>query len=100
MIAQNGAVGIFSWVSGIIADRCGNRLAIRIQVFLCTMTPLMALFLISDFIYEGHKCFWLAFVFLGLVPVTMKTKSAIKPSTPRTIANAETMIRAMAGACT
>ena len=73
IIAQNGAVGVFSWVSGIIADRYGNRLAIRIQVFLCTLTPLMALFLISDFIDEGHKCFWLAFVFLGLVPVTMKT---------------------------
>ena len=50
VIAQNGAVGAFSWVSGIIADRYGNRLAIRIQVFLCTLTPLMALFLISDFI--------------------------------------------------
>ena len=73
VIAQNGAVGVFSWISGIIADRYGNRLAIRIQVFLCTLTPLMALFLISDFVYEGHKCFWLAFVFLGLVPVTMKT---------------------------
>lgn len=73
VVAQNGAVGAFSWVSGIIADRYGNRLAIRIQVFLCTLTPLMALVLISDFIYEGHKCFWLAFVFLGLVPVTMKT---------------------------
>ena len=73
VIAQNGAVGVFSWISGIIADRYGNRMAIRIQVFLCTLTPLMALFLISDLIYEGHKCFWLAFVFLGLVPVTMKT---------------------------
>lgn len=73
VIAQNGAVGAFSWISGIIADRYGNRLAIRIQVFLCMLTPLMALFLISDFLYEGHKCFWLAFVFLGLVPVTMKT---------------------------
>ncbi|NQV23835.1 MAG: MFS transporter [Rhodopirellula sp.] len=73
VIAQNGAVGVFSWVSGIIADRHGNRLAIRVQVFLCTLTPLMALFLVSGFIDEGQKYFWLAFVFLGLVPVTMKT---------------------------
>jgi MFS family permease len=73
VVAQNGAVGAFSWISGVIADRYGNRLAIRIQVFLCTLTPLMALFLISDLIVEGHKYFWLAFVFLGLVPVTMKT---------------------------
>lgn len=73
VIAQNGAVGAFSWISGIIADRYGNRLAIRLQVFLCMLTPLMALFLISDFLVDGHKCYWLAFVFLGLVPVTMKT---------------------------
>jgi MFS family permease len=73
VIAQNGAVGVFSWASGIIADRYGNRLAIRIQVFLCTLTPLMALLLISDLIVDGHNYFWLAFVFLGLVPVTMKT---------------------------
>ena len=73
VIAQNAAVGAFSWGSGLLADRYGNRLAIRIQVFLCTLTPLIALFLISDFLAEGHKYFWLAFVFLGLVPVTMKT---------------------------
>lgn len=73
VIAQNGAVGVFSWVFGMVADRCGNRLAIRIQVFLCMLTPVLALLLISDLIHEGHKWFWLAFVLLGLVPVTMKT---------------------------
>jgi len=73
VIAQNGAVGVFSWVFGVIADRYGNRLAIRIQVFLCMLTPVLALFLISDFLQDGHKYFWLAFVFLGLVPVTMKS---------------------------
>ncbi|MDA0282396.1 MAG: MFS transporter [Planctomycetota bacterium] len=73
VIAQNGAVGVFSWASGVIADRYGNRLAIRIQVFLCTATPLLALFLIGDFLEDGPKWFWVAFVFLGLVPVTMKS---------------------------
>ena len=73
VIAQNGAVGAFSWLFGYIADRHGNRLAIRIQVFLCTATPLLALLLISDFLRDGPKWFWIAFVFLGLVPVTMKT---------------------------
>jgi MFS family permease len=73
VIAQNGAVGVFSWVFGVIADRYGNRLAIRIQVFLCMLSPVLALVLISDFFHEGHEWFWLAFVFLGLVPVTMKT---------------------------
>lgn len=73
VIAQNAAVGAFSWGSGLIADRYGNRLAIRIQIFLCTLTPLIALFLTSDLIQDGVQLFWIAFVFLGLVPVTMKS---------------------------
>jgi MFS family permease len=73
VIAQNAAVGAFSWGSGFIADRFGNRLAIRIQVFLCTLTPLIALLLTSGMIENGVRWFWVAFVFLGLVPVTMKT---------------------------
>jgi hypothetical protein len=73
VIAQNGAVGLFSWGSGLIADRCGNRLAIRIQVFACVLTPLIALLLTRDFIHDGIQWFWVAFVFLGLVPVTMRT---------------------------
>lgn len=73
VIAQNAAVGAFSWGSGIIADRFGNRLAIRIQVFMCTATPLIAMFFTSGIIEDGHNWYWIAFVFLGLVPVTMKT---------------------------
>jgi MFS family permease len=72
VIAQNASVGIFSWFSGVIADRFGNRLAIRIQVFMCTLTPLIALLLTSDYIEHGLKYYWVAFAFLGLVPVTMK----------------------------
>ena len=73
VIDQNASVGAFSWFSGVIADRCGNRLVIRIQVLLCTLTPLIALFLTSDYIENGLRYYWVAFVFLGLVPVTMKT---------------------------
>lgn len=74
IIAQNAAVGFFSWMSGTIADRTGYRLAIRIQVFLCTITPLLALLLTSDMLDNGDEhWFWVAYVFLGLVPVTMKT---------------------------
>jgi MFS family permease len=73
VIAQNASVGGFSWISGFIADRYGNRLAIRIQVMMCTMTPLIALFLTSAYVENGLQYYWIAFVFLGLVPVTMKT---------------------------
>ncbi|MHC4877223.1 MAG: MFS transporter [Planctomycetota bacterium] len=73
VIAQNAAVGAFSWGSGFIADRFGNRLAIRIQIFLSTLTPLIALLLTSELIQDGVRWFWVAFFFLGLVPVTMKS---------------------------
>ena len=74
VIAQNAAVGGLSFLSGIIADRYGNRLAIRIQAFLCSLTPILTLALTrEDLIDDGRRWFWIAFVFLGLVPVTMKT---------------------------
>jgi MFS family permease len=74
VIAQNLSVGGLSWMSGTIADRFGNRLAIRIQVFLCSLTPILTLALThEDLIDDGRRWFWIAFVFLGLVPVTMKT---------------------------
>ncbi|MFP6764196.1 MAG: MFS transporter [Planctomycetaceae bacterium] len=73
VIAQNAAVGGLSFVSGNIADRFGNRLAIRIQVLLCSLTPVLTLILThEDLIDDGRRWFWIAFVFLGLVPVTMK----------------------------
>jgi MFS family permease len=74
VIAQNLSVGGLSWISGMIADRFGNRLAIRIQVFLCSLTPILTLVLThEDLVDDGRRWFWIAFVFLGLVPVTMKS---------------------------
>lgn len=73
VIAQNAAVGALSFISGTIADRYGNRLAIQIQVFLCSLTPVLTLVLTHEDFIDGQKWFWVAFVFLGLVPVTMKT---------------------------
>lgn len=74
VIAQNASVGGLSFLSGTIADRFGNRLAIRIQILLCSLTPLLTLALTHEtLIVDGQRWFWIAFVFLGLVPVTMKT---------------------------
>lgn len=74
VVAQNAAVGVLSFLSGTVADRFGNRLAIRIQVFLCSLTPVLTLVLThGGFVEDGRRWFWIAFVFLGLVPVTMKT---------------------------
>ncbi len=73
VIAQNAAVGLFSWVSGKLADRFGNRLSLRLQVFGTASVPLLALFFASGAGGWGPKYFWITFFFLGLTPVTIKT---------------------------
>ena len=73
VIAQNAAVGLFSWVSGKLADRFGNRLSLRLQVFGTASVPLLALLFASGVGDWGPKHFWITFFFLGLTPVTIKT---------------------------
>ncbi len=72
VVAQNAAVGFSSFWSGYIADRCGNRLAVRLQVFATALTPLLAIALAGR-TFGGHNYFWIAFCLLGFTPVTMKT---------------------------
>ncbi len=73
VIAQNISVGVLSPVFGSIADRCGNRLALRIAAFLAALTPLIAVLLASPWFPFGRQWFWITYVFLGITPVTMKT---------------------------
>lgn len=73
VVAQNISVGVFSSLLGMVADRHGNRLAVRIAVFLTSLTPVVAILLASPLVEDGRRWFWLTFVLLGLVPVTMKT---------------------------
>ena len=73
VIAQNAAVGLFSWVSGKLADRFGNRLSLRLQIFGTASVPLLALLFASGVGDWGPKHFWITFFFLGLTPVTIKT---------------------------
>jgi MFS family permease len=73
VIAQNAAVGLFSWVSGKLADRFGNRLSLQWQVFGTACVPLLALFFTSGVEGWGLQHFWITFFFLGLTPVTIKT---------------------------
>lgn len=73
VIAQNAAVGLFSWVSGKLADRFGNRLSLRLQIFGTASVPLLALLFTSGVGGWGPKQFWVTFFFLGLTPVTIKT---------------------------
>ncbi len=73
VIAQNAAVGLFSWISGKLADRFGNRLSLQLQVFGTASVPLLALLFTSGIGGWGPKHFWITFFFLGLTPVTIKT---------------------------
>ncbi|QDU41331.1 Major Facilitator Superfamily protein [Maioricimonas rarisocia] len=73
VVAQNISVGIYSPLLGMVADRRGNRLAVRIAVFATALTPLAAILLASPLVEDGRRWYWLTFVLLGLVPVTMKT---------------------------
>lgn len=73
VVAQNAAVGVFSWFAGWVADRRGNRLAIVYQTFCAAFTPLLAVVLVHMNAADGLRYYWLVFVLLGFTPVTMKT---------------------------
>ena len=74
VIAQNISVGIFSSLSGMLADRKGNRLTLRIIIFAASLAPLWAIFLTKTDVEFARKWFWFSFFLLGLTPVTMKTQ--------------------------
>ena len=75
VIAQNISVGVLSPIFGSIADRWGNRIALRIAAFLATLTPIIAVLLASPWFPFGREWFWITYVFLGITPVTMRTIS-------------------------
>ncbi|MEQ8789065.1 MAG: MFS transporter [Pirellulaceae bacterium] len=72
VVAQNAGAGVFSLLAGAIADRFGNRLAIRMLVFVSALTPLLALAVSHAPQAVGRSTFWLTFFLLGLIPVTLK----------------------------
>ncbi len=73
VVLQNGAVGIFSLIAGYCADRLGNRIVIRVQIFLVAFIPLIAL-IISASVHPQAKAYYaLVFFMLGLCPVIMKS---------------------------
>lgn len=69
VIAQNLSAAIFSWISGRMADRRGTRSALRCLTFAAIFAPLLAL-LLGQYLPAGW--YWLAFAWLGLVPVTYR----------------------------
>ena len=72
VIVQNAAVGLFSLLAGVIADRCGNRLALRWLLFGSTLAPLYVVTLPIIAPKTGASWFWVVFVCLGLTPLVFR----------------------------
>jgi MFS family permease len=67
VIAQNTVSAFGSWVVGMIADRRGNRIALRMLIFVMACVPLLAIALTR--MPSGAETYWLVYAFLGLTPV-------------------------------
>lgn len=72
LIAQNIGTGAFSLLTGTIADRYGNRLCVRVCMFLAGLAPIISLGLAFGQIPGGRETYWLTFLMLGLTPVTVR----------------------------
>ena len=72
LVAQNIGTGVFSLMTGPIADAWGNRASIRIVTLLICGAPLLAMALI-DAGPSGKTLFPLVFALIGLTPVAQKT---------------------------
>jgi MFS family permease len=73
LIAQNAGMGVFSLMTGAIADRFGNRLSLRLCMFLAATAPLLALGLAQGVIPGGRNWYWLTILMLGLTPLTIRS---------------------------
>jgi len=71
VLAQNIGAALFSIPSGWIADRFGNRLVLRLSMFLLCIPPVMALVL-AQIENVGSGWFTCVFCLLGLTPVAMR----------------------------
>lgn len=72
LVAQNLGTGAFSLLTGTIADWYGNRLCVRVCMFLAGLAPLVSLGLAFGQIPGGREMYWLTFLMLGLTPVTVR----------------------------
>jgi len=73
VMVQNAATGVYSLVAGPIADRSGNRRVLRGLVSCSAITPLLATVLAQTPPEIGSGLFWVVFVPVGFVPVTIRT---------------------------
>ena len=70
--AQNGATMLASLLAGPVADRFGNRLALKVAVFGTALAPLCAFLLARLESQVTQQLYWLVFVPIGMTPITIK----------------------------
>ena len=70
IIVTNLVAALGFWLVGGIADRRGNRLVLRILLFLGACTPLAAVG-ISRLAF-GAKLYWIIYALLGMIPVMVR----------------------------
>jgi len=73
VVVQNLSLGVFSLFAGPVADRHGNRSALRLLLLGCCLTPIWAVLLAYSGADFGPKWYWTIYIPLGLTPVTMRT---------------------------
>lgn len=71
-VTQHTAVAVLSLLTGPLADRFGNRAAVRFCVFGAALAPLSAVALASLPAELTNQWYWLVFLPLGFTPVTIK----------------------------
>lgn len=72
VVAQNIGTGLFSILTGPLADRFGNRLSLRILTLLIAAAPQLAIILVQ-IPQTGGLAFAMVFLLVGMTPVAQKT---------------------------
>jgi len=69
VIAQHVGAAVFSSIAGFLADRFGTRSALRLLISAAVFAPLIAIGLAG---LGTVKWYWITFLWIGLVPVTLR----------------------------
>ncbi|MCA9066512.1 MAG: MFS transporter [Planctomycetaceae bacterium] len=72
VVAQHIGASVFSWISGHLADRYGNRSALRFLTVAGAAAPILSLALAG---WLPVQWYFVTFFWLGLVPVTFRIQS-------------------------
>lgn len=71
VVVQNAGTATFSLFTGLVADKLGNRLALRWSLLFSSVAPLLAL-LLAAIGPQAASWFSAVFVLVGLTPVTIR----------------------------